>query len=262
MTIWFISLRLFIVRSWFIVALAAGLVVNPVRILQLLGWLPHSYTLLLSPLQFQMLFGFFLLIALFIWFHRQRVAFDVVRPTHPTVMFTDMLRYVATKSRWASRDTGDDDWVNRLQEEVISALSLSRITAFGRMSSPYSEREIAPSPIPAEFWRKAWFSVFDIMNERSTQHTVHSTIQNGPAYTEVIFDHNQLRQAWTPRSGLARLTRSSPAEKRGNVKDWRQRDARLDSKEREIRDKLWKRLHEGDAREADRSTSTSTKGPK
>ena len=99
---WLTSLRLFIVRAWIIGVLAVGVVVNPVRLLQFMGWLKPGYSLPLSPLQFQMLFAVLLLVALFIWFHRQRVAFELVRPADPKVMFTDMLRYLDSCQAHAS----------------------------------------------------------------------------------------------------------------------------------------------------------------
>ena len=76
---------------------------------------------------------------------------------------------------------------------------------------------------------------------------------DGPAYTDVYFDAHQLRQVWPPRTWLAALMRSSPPERRGNVRDWKQRDAKLDAKEREITDGLSQRMHERDARSADRT---------
>jgi hypothetical protein len=248
-----ISLRLFVVRAWVLVALAVACVVNPVRVAQLMGWLKPGYTLPLSPLQFQLLLGAVLLVSLFIWFHRQRVAFELVRPADPQVMFTDMLRHLASRSRWAAKDSRDDDWVKRLERDVLDKLSIGTITAYGRRYSPQGDREFAMSPIPAEFWRTASLYVFDIMNERSTQQTVHSVKPGGPAYTEIFFDRGQLRQVWAPRSWWAALTRRSPAERRGNVHDWRERDKKLDTQARAIRDGLWNRLHEGDARAADKA---------
>ena len=245
------SLRLLIVRGWILGALAVALVVNPVRFAQFMGWLKPGYTLPVSPLLFQVLLSALLLAAMFIWFHRQRVAFELVRPADPKVMFTDMLRYVATASRWASTDSRNDDWVRRLEREVLDALSIGRVTAFGRRYSPNAEREFALSPIPTEFWRTASVFTFEIMNERSTQQTVHSTKPNGPAYTEVFFDGGQMRQVWARRSWIAALAHRSPAERRGNVRDWRERDKKLDTLERQIRDGLWERLHGSDARAAD-----------
>ena len=250
---WLTSLRLFIVRAWIIGVLAVGVVVNPVRLLQFMGWLKPGYSLPLSPLQFQMLFAVLLLVALFIWFHRQRVAFELVRPADPKVMFTDMLRYLARSSRWASKDSRDDDWVKRLDREVVDKLAIGSVTAYGRKYSPNGEREFALSAIPVEFWRTASLWGFEIMNERSTQQTVHSVKAGGPAYTEIFFDRAQLRQVWPPRSWLAAIARRSPAERRGNVRDWRERDKKLDAQERAIRDGLWQRLHDGDARSAEKA---------
>ncbi len=249
------SLRLFVVRAWVLVALAVAFVVNPVRVAQLMGWLKPGYAPPLSPLQFQLLLGAVLLGALFIWFHRQRVAFELARPADPTVMFTDLLRYLARSSRWAAKDSRDDDWVKRLDREVLDKLAIGAVTAFGRKYTPNGEREFALSPIPAEFWRTASLWGFEVMNERSTQQTVHSVKPGGPAYTEIFFDRRQLQQVWLPRSWWAALIRQSPAERRGNIRDWRERDRKLDAQERAIRDGLWKRLHEGDARTADNAKS-------
>jgi hypothetical protein len=250
---WATSLRLFVVRAWFIGVLAVGLVVNPVRLAQYFGWLPTSYALAIPPLAYRTFFASLLLLALFVWFHRQRIAFEVARAGHPTVMFTDMLRYIATSSRWAAKDTGDDDWVRRLERAVLDDMALGRLTAFGRKYSPNTDREFTLSLIPAEFWRTASLYAFDVMNERSTQQTVHSTKPNGPAYTEIYFDREQVRRVWPPRSWVAAVLRQSPAERRGNVGDWRERDSKLTAQELEIRDGLARRLHERDARAADRS---------
>jgi hypothetical protein len=248
----FVSLRLFVVRAWFIAVLAMGLAVNPVRLLQLMGWLKPGYVFPIPAWGFRAAFAGVLLVALFVWFHRQRIAFELVRPADPKVVLTDALRYVARRSRWAAKDSGDDNWIRRLDDEVLGALSLGRVTAFGRKYSPNADREFAISPIPAEFWRTASLFSFDIMNERTTQQTVHSTGTGGPAYTEIYFDRAQLRQAWPPRSALAALRRKSPAERRGNVADWRERDRKLNADERRIRDELLGRLQERDARSADR----------
>jgi hypothetical protein len=249
------SLRLFAVRAWVLVALAIAFVVNPGRVAQLMGWLKPGYTLPLSPLQFQLLLGAVVLVSLFIWFHRQRVAFELARPADPKVMFTDMLRYLARSSRWAAKDSRDDKWVKRLNREVLDKLAIGAVTAFGRKYTPNGEREFALSPIPTEFWRTASLWGFEIMNERSNQQTVHSVKPSGPAYTEIYFDRGQLRQVWPPRSWWCALIRQSPAERRGNVRDWRERDGELDAQERAIADRLWKKLHEGDVRPADKANA-------
>jgi hypothetical protein len=250
---WLTSLLLFVRQAWLICGLALALVADPVDLLTRLHLLPAGYTLPISAVQFQALLAFLLLASLLGWFHRQRVAFELVRPADPKVMFTDALRYLASRSRWAAKDSRDDDWVTRQHREVLDALSIGRVTAFGRRYSPNAEREFALSPIPAEFWRTAHLGVFEIMNERSTQQTVHSVKPGGPAYTEIFFDRGQLRQVWPPRSCWAALTRRSPAERRGNAQDWRERDQKLDAQERAISDGLWKRLGESDARAADKA---------
>ncbi len=228
------SLRLFAVKAWYVVALAVAILVNPVRALQLIHAMPAAYVLPVPFWAYQAFFVVFALVAAFIWFHRQRIAYEAIRPAEPRMMLTDAMRYLARQSQWASRDAGDDLWVTRMRREALDALSLGRVTAYGRKFAPSGEREHALSAIPAEFWRAADLSAFEVMNERSTQQPVHSNQANGPAYTEVYFDPGHLKRAWPPRSWLAGLLRRSPAERRGNVRDWRERDTKLTADERRI----------------------------
>jgi hypothetical protein len=232
---WLISIRLFIVRAWGIAALGVAFVINPVRFLQFIGWVPTTYAFPIKPQQFQMLLGVVVLAAMLIWFHRQRMAFVERQAPHPTVPLYEALRYISRDSVWASRQEPDrredEKWAIRHREEVLRQLTLGRLRTWGRQIA--GERRHGLSEIGTAFWGRAdHFEPFSIMMDNSTEHTVHTV--TGSAFSNIRFLRTELEYVWPRRPFWDALLRRSPVERTGLDKEWKRQDSINDARAIEL----------------------------
>ena len=228
---WLVSLRLYVVRVWFIAVLGLGLVANPVRLAQAFGWLSPAFVSPISPVAFRIGFLTVTLIALFVWFHRQRMGFEPSRPANPAMPFYEVARHIAQKSEWAARRAADDDerWIEGLDRELTDKLSTGQIEAWGTLVPAGSGRgQLGMSKIPSDFWLWGQFDSADmVLGQEPPTRAYRFDRHGGGLYRDVRFDRWQVNRAWPLRGWWSALTHRSPAERTGAAKLWRGFDTRI-----------------------------------
>lgn len=215
-------MRLFLTKAWYLVGLFLALALNPEKLLRNAGLLKPTQTLAFNVAQFRIFIAVLLVVALYVWFHRQRLSFERGRAPRPSMPFHEVMRRIAWRSAWAAACHSDDDghWIERADHELTRALATGEVAAWGYLVRG-NQTDLAPSLIPKDFWLLGQFHGSDmVLGEVPPTGAYRFDRHGGGSYRDVRFDSREVAAAWPTRSWLSALRRRSPAERTGATKLW------------------------------------------
>ena len=140
-----------------------------------------------------------------------KAEFEVV-PDTPLHM---AIRYLARDSLWAADfpPTDDGKWIIRADRELISALRLGRISAFGEHWPERATRQTHLNQIPKDFFDYAQWHSDRLVTENAPSHMWRNSEHGGGQYLYVRFSLAELQRAWPRRSLWQKMQRKSPFER-------------------------------------------------
>lgn len=168
-------------------------------------------------------FGF---VWLFIWYYRQRIAFEDRKPAVPDMPLHEAARHIARDSVWAANYPAqlDDQWITRVDQELMSKLMMGHVRAFGIYKPDGDVSVMGTKEIPLGFFDHAeWYSSH-LCTQEPPSHMWRSSQHGGGVYRRVKLNRRQVEDAWPHRSLLQRLRRRSPVERIGYDATFRQQD--------------------------------------
>ena len=152
---------------------------------------------------------------MFIWYHRQVIAFEDRQPPEPNMPLHHAALYVARQSKWAANSSAslDGHWITRVDAELISALRAGGLRAFGEYRPDAQNAEQGWREIPREFFDYAEWRSDRLGSDNPPSHMWRSSTRGGGMYLWVRLDRRQVESLWPRRSLWQRLRGKSPVDR-------------------------------------------------
>ena len=131
------------------------------------------------------------------------------------VPFYKAIQWIARDSVWAaSYAEKDDEWPERAQRLLVSALSMGQIGSTG-IKKVVGYTDAGLTEIPKEEWQRAGLITKNLSFEIpvAEMRLPRYTEQDPGMYVDPRVDRNAMRRLWPRRSLLARWRRNSPVER-------------------------------------------------
>lgn len=156
-------------------------------------------------------FGF---IWLLIWYHKQRINFEDGRPPVPDMPLHQVARHIARDSNWAADyKWPDDEWVIRVDRELMSKLLLGHIQAFGSYR-PDNHAFAGPErEIELDFLKGAEWHAHDMVSKSPPSTIFRPIMSGGGEFKNVMFDQRQVERVWPKKNFWQRMRGQSPIDR-------------------------------------------------
>ena len=152
---------------------------------------------------------------MFVWYVRVRSKYDNAKLPAPDMPLHEAARYLARDSGWAARYPCklDDDWITRVNQELMSKLNMKHVYAFGIYKADGKASESGAKEIPFEFFPHAkWYSCH-LCTDDPPSHMWRDSEHGGGVFRRVKLNKGQVEKAWPRRSAWQRFRRKSPVER-------------------------------------------------
>ena len=195
------------------IAAAAAAVTDPLKWLQAFGLMTDQQWII-EPWARQAIFAGIAFLWMFIWYHRQRVAFEERQPAKADMPLHRALHYLAKDSRWAaSYHYEDNDWPSKVGDEFMSKFRQGQLQTWGKHKTPMQARDRVEDSIPASFAKGA-MARWDLLVTSVPPHHFFKPGQPGEgSWSNVRLCRAQVEAVWPSRSFLSKLLRRSPVER-------------------------------------------------
>lgn len=163
------------------------------------------------------IFIFFILLWLSVFIYSQN---RISKESVETVLVPDLplhmvFRYLAQESKWASdlSPQHDDQWIIRTDRELVSALHLGRVIAFGEYWPHGENPQRHYSRIPPDFFMHAQWDSSKVVTDNVPCHFWRDNRHGGGLYNYVKFNRSQIEKVWPRRSLIDKIRKNSPVDR-------------------------------------------------
>lgn len=205
----------FFCATWGALCFAAVSFVDPVEHLKAMGLISEQWYWVIGTELRRAMFLVLAFLWMLVWYHRQRIAFEVTRPLEPDLPLHEACRWIARDSVWAEKFDPQYDmhWVELVAKELLGKVSQGRVEIFGEPWRHWGNPE-AIQPVPEVAKRSLRWEPEKLATACPPTH-IWSAEPSSAIFHKVMLNRSQVRTTWPRKNLWARLWGVSPIERLG-----------------------------------------------